>query len=126
MESSRNDIPQVILIPRMTKTTNKSTQEGEDVTEASNSNSTNHVSVASLGSKQTDSTNKSVICVDSPALSTGSKSKRQRTQSSFYTPGSSKTGGSAATSTPTVATKRNLESILDDSDDDESERVSVT
>ena len=66
MASSRNDIPQVILIPRM-KTTNKSVQEGDDVNDAaSNSNSTNHVSVASLGSKQTDSTNKSVVAVDSP------------------------------------------------------------
>jgi hypothetical protein len=137
MASSRNDIPQVILIPRM-KATNKSIQEGDDVTEASNGNSTNHVSVASLGSKQTDSTNKSVVAVDSPAQSTGSKSKRQRTQSSFYTPGSSKTGMSAATSTsktgmsaatstsPTVATKRNLEAILDDSEDDEDERVTAS
>ena len=99
------------------------TVDEDDDTEASNM----RVSVASVASKQTQSTNKSVIGLDkSPQETPGSKAKRARTQRSFYTPEESNVeteakskASSKSTLSPARSAKRNLAAVLDDDEEDE-------
>lgn len=112
MTSEQTHIPPFIFISVVQNTSSMTTVDEDDVTEVSNM----RVSVASVASKQTESTNKSVIGLDSPEVTPGSKAKRARTQRSFYTPESSNvdTASNAKASSPARSAKRNLDAVLDD------------
>jgi hypothetical protein len=111
-----SNIPKVILIhSTMAKTDANTQDEEDDVTDNTNSV---HVSVASLGTKQTSSTNKSVIPMETPDTR-ASKQKRCRTQRTFHTPESSSKDASPSKSSQAKSTKRKKDVIQDDSDDDD-------
>jgi hypothetical protein len=100
------DIPQFIHIHIHSMTKSYRTTQDDDDDTSVNTNSV-HVSVTTLGTKQTSSTNKSVVPVDSPATRSN-KAKRCRTQSSFY----------SSKSPRSTTAKRKLDPVLDESDDD--------
>jgi hypothetical protein len=114
MTSKQTGIPPFIFISIIQNTFTMTTVDEDDVTEVSNM----RVSVASVASKQTQSTNKSVIGLDSPEGTPGSKAKRARTKSSFYTPEESnvETLSKAKASSPARSAKRNLAEVMDDND----------